>query len=135
MKRILFALFCLSLSLTMAAGTRLNLLQKDGGQLSFGFEEQPSMAFEGENLILSTATERLEYPISDLQEFTFTNTPDGIGMLSVSDHADHPTLVYKMDGTLVMTLPAGESQADTSSLPRGTYIINNGKSTYKITKK
>ena len=54
------------------------------------------------------------------------------------DMAPQPTQIYSIDGKLMRTYQPGENGATSASLEgltSGTYIIKNGKTSYKVLKK
>lgn len=115
----------------------LNIHQKDGTVVSYGFSEKPVVTYTEAGVHLSTAKVEVDYPFASLEKFTFTDgAADGIEQLSAVGTSDD-IRVYDMRGVLLRTIKQSEGTAafSTHDLPRGIYIIKNGKTTYKITKR
>lgn len=91
----------------------------------------------GDNLVIKTNKVTVEYPISNLEKFTFSSEADGIA--PVVDNLKSPDVIYiySISGRLIKTIKPieGHLSVDTSELERGTYIVKNGSITYKIYKK
>lgn len=115
----------------------LNIHQKDGTVVSYGFLEKPVVTYTETGVHLSTARVEVGYPFAGLEKFTFSDgDADAIEQLRTEGTGDD-ILVYDMRGVLLQTVKQSEGTASlsTQDLPRGTYIIKNGKTTYKIIKK
>ncbi len=115
----------------------LNIHQKDGTVVSYGFSEKPVVTYNEAGVHLSTAKVEVDYPFASLEKFTFTDgVADGIEQLRAVGISDD-ILVYDMRGVLLRTVKQSEGTAafSTQDLPQGIYIIKNGKTTYKITKR
>lgn len=115
----------------------LNVHQKDGAVVSYGFSEKPVVTYTDTGVHLSTAKVEVDYPFDNLEKFTFSDgVADGIEQLRAVGTGDD-ILVYDIRGVLLKTAKQSEGTAgfSTQDLPRGTYIIKNGKTTYKITKR
>ena len=135
-KSLLLMIVCLFLGIaTSFAQNTLNIHQKNGGVVSYGFAEKPVLTYEGENLHVSTDKVSIDYPLAELEMLTFDNREASIGELRVEGQPVGMN-IYRIDGTLVKRIEAtAESSAfDTDGLPVGTYIVRQGNVTYKITK-
>ncbi len=129
-------IFCLFLGVaTSFAQNTLNIHQKSGGVVSYGFAEKPVLTYVDDNLHVSTERVSIDYPLAELEMLTFDDREASIGELRVEGQTVGMN-IYRIDGTLVKRIEAtAESSAfDTDGLPVGTYIVRQGNVTYKITK-
>lgn len=135
-KSLLLIIFCLFLGVaTSFAQNTLNIHQKNGGVVSYGFAEKPVLTYVDDNLHVSTERVSIDYPLAELEMLTFDDREASIGELRVEGQTAGMN-IYRIDGTLVKRIEAtAESSAfDTDRLPVGTYIVRQGNVTYKITK-
>ena len=132
---------------------RLVIWQKDGSKVSFNLDEQPKTTFTADNLVITTATSTLNYPLAKVQRYTYEG-----GTLSVRDlmaegivishEADNIVIkglalgktvaVYRIDGTQLLTKCSDGSDRvmlSLGSLPSGVYMIKAGEITYKFLKR
>lgn len=132
---------------------QLVIWQKDGSKVSFSLDEQPKTTFTADNLVITTATSTLTYPLAKIQRYTYEG-----GTLSVRDfktegivisHEGNMVMVkglaigktvavYRMDGTQILTKRSDNSDLLTISLgnlPTGVYMIKVGEITYKFLKR
>ena len=136
-KRILsFLLLCMAAVGVSAESTAstLNINQKSGGTVSYAFSEKPVVTMSGNNVVITTTSTSVEYPISNLQDITFTASTDGIVEVLTAPKADGPTYIYNTAGVLLKTIPAGQT-FNFECADKGMYIIKNNNTTYKIIKK
>ena len=139
MKRnILLAIASLFLSLASAfAQNTLNIHQKSGGVVSYAFSEKPVVTYTADGIHLSTSKVEVDYPLSNLEKFTFEDgETDAVESVKAEGIAGD-VRIYSINGVLVKTVKQSEGSASfsTADLPKGTYIIKNGVTTYKITKR
>ena len=120
---------------TCLAQNTLNIHQKSGGVVSYGFAEKPVVTYVGEILHVSTDKVSIDYPLAELEKLTFDDSDASIGELRVEGQTS-PVCIYRMDGTLVKRQESSEgaSAIDMQELPAGTYIIKQGNVTTKIIK-
>lgn len=125
-------LFCIA---ACVAQNTLNIHQKSGGVVSYGFADKPVVTYEGETLHLSTDKVSIDYPLAELEMLNFDDSEAAIGELRV-DGPKMPVFVFRMDGMLVKRMEDTEesSSIDINELPAGTYIIKQGSITYKMEK-
>ena len=115
--------------------------------------EEPTISFSGDNIVVKTNTTELVYAMEDVSYFNYENTPTEIsgassasdGMTIDGDHiafsglpAGSKIYVYSPSGKVCMmeTVDAdGNASLSISALPRGIYVINANKISTKITKK
>ena len=132
---------------------RLIIWQKDGSKVSFNLDEQPKTTFTADNLVITTATSTLNYPLEKIQRYTYEG-----GTLSVHDVKTEGVVishegdniivkglaigktvaVYRMDGTQPLTKRSDNSNRvmlSLGSLPAGVYMIKVNEITYKFLKR
>ena len=139
MKKLIFLLLSLFAATAMQADTALFVHQKSGGVVEYAFSEKPVVTYKDGHLVISAAEASVMYPLSDLQKFTFGEVDDQVTrIVAPVDMAPQPTQIYSIDGKLMRTYQPGENGATSASLEgltSGTYIIKNGKTSYKVLKK
>ena len=139
MKKLIFSLLSLFAATAMQADTAVFVHQKSGGVVEYAFSEKPVVTYKEGHLVISAAEASVMYPLSDLQKFTFGEVDDQVTrIVAPVDMAPQPTQIYSIDGKLMRTYQPGENGATSASLEgltSGTYIIKNGKTSYKVLKK
>ena len=133
----------------------LTIQQKDGQEFSFGFEDKPVITYTDNDLVLKTTKTELQYPLTSLAKFTFTDTATEVD--AVRDDIKNPTFAiddYEIsitgakaginvsliatDGKTIGTYKTDQDGSVTFSiadLPQGLYIINTENLTFKVLKK
>ena len=138
-RNILAALLLMVAGVASKAETALIVHQKSGGTVEYSFAEKPVVTYSGGYLVISAAEASVEYPLSNLQKFTFGEVSDNVTRIKApAEAAPQPTYIYNISGILVRTLQPtedGTTPATLDGLPAGTYIIKNGKTNYKVNKK
>lgn len=141
MKRLL--LLAVSLLAVLGAGADATLMElqlKSGGTVSYAFADNPVVTYTEDRLVLTTDKVTVEYPLADLEKMTFSDTQSAVESVTMSQpgDSDGTVRIYSLTGTLVRTIEQAEGADDvqftTIDLPEGTYIIKQGKQTYKIRK-
>ena len=141
MKRLLLSLLTIMAASFSWASTGLIVHQKSGGTVEFAFSEKPIVTYSDGYLVISVqdGVASVSYPLSDMQKFTFGElSSDYTRIIAPKEVAPQPTYIYNIGGMLVRTLQPsddGSTPATLDGLPAGTYIIKNGTTTYKTTKK
>lgn len=154
MKSILIALILMCHGAFLFSQEALILHQKNGGKVAYVLSERPKVTYEGENLVLTTQSVAVEYPLSDVSKFTFGDLGDnGIEGLHGDDASvklNAHTLVvaggkpgsalslYSLSGTMVWrtNLDAnGQLIRSVADLPQGVYVLKSGSVTSKIIKR
>ena len=141
MKRLLLSLLALVAAAAPRAETALIVHQKSGGTVEFAFSEKPVVTYSGGNLVISVrnGAASVSYPLSNMQKFTFGEVNDMEDRITApADQKPQPTYIYNVGGVLMRTLQPsedGSTSASLDGLPAGTYIIKNGKTTYKTIKR
>ena len=113
--------------------------QKSGGTVEFAFSKQPVVTYSGGNVVITATEASVEYPLSDIEKFTFKEATDRVERITApANQTPQPTYIYSVGGTLMNTLQPnddGTTPATLNGLPAGTYIIKNGTTKYKIIKR
>ncbi len=140
MKKVIFSLLTLIAATAAWADTALIVHQKSGGIVQYAFSEKPVVTYNDGYLVISAAEASVSYPLSDMQKFTFGEAEeDQITRITAPVNvAAQPTYIYSIDGKLMRTLKPsddGTTSASLEGLPAGTYVVKNGKTTYKVLKK
>lgn len=135
MKQILLILF-LCCSVFSFAQNTLNVHQKDGTVVKYAFSEKPVATYTTAGIHLATTKVEVDYPLANLEKFTFSNEANAIDVLTTEGTGDD-VHIYNTNGVLLRTVKQtdGTASFSTSDLPKGIYIIKNGSTTYKIVKK
>lgn len=135
--KLLLSFICLFLGVaTCFAQNTLIVHQKDGAVVSYGVSEKPVVTYTETGIHLATTKVEVDYPFATLEKFTFSEGTNSIDVVK-TDGTNDDVLIYNINGMLLKTIKHsnGASSFSTSDLPKGIYIIKNGKTTYKITKK
>lgn len=143
MKRLLLLLLTFVAATALWAKTALIVHQKSGGTVEFAFIEKPVVTYSNGNLVISVvdgfASASISYPLSDVKKFTFGELSENYTrIIAPAEVAPQPTYIYNISGILVRTLQPTDDKstpATLDGLPTGTYIIKNGKTTYKTIKR
>ena len=135
------------------AGSELVIHLTKGTQRFVLLSEQPTITFQGENIVVKTKTTEVTYAMEDVNYFNYENTSataigeitNDNGLKVSGDHIDLSGLpagskvkVYGVDGQLFITETADENGHTTISLANlatGVYIVNANNISTKITKK
>lgn len=135
MKQILLTLFLCCSAFSFAQNT-LNVHQKDGAVVKYGFSEKPTVTYTDTGIHLVTTKVEVDYPFLNLEKFTFSDEASAIDVLK-TEMTNDDVRIYNTNGVLFKTVKQSDGAASfsTSELPKGIYIIKNGSTTYKITKK
>lgn len=140
MKKLILSLLTLFAATATWAETALIVHQKSGGTVMYAFSDKPVVTYDEGYLLITVEGTQVSYPLSDLQKFTFEEIEeDQITLITAPvSVVPQPTYIYSIDGKLMRTLQPNENgttSASVDGLPTGTYIIKNGKTTYKVAKK
>lgn len=135
----------------------LKVVHTDGSEVCVPFAERPALTCSGTTLVLVSSTMELEYPEGTLDHFTIsTETSQGGDAPMITDDMKATATisgekiifsggvpgalltVAGIDGTTMATatLDAGGNASISVPLRKGgIYVINSGKTTFKIIKK
>lgn len=160
MKQMLFKFFFTMLLIaansTTACGQAQQYLvvwQKSGEKVYFDLTERPRTTFEGSNLVITTTTLTVSYPLEQVLRYTYELPPSGINNVNLSklvriSHRDNVLYLenlkpgtriqlFTADGKMIATQQADGTQTITISLaqrPAGVYIVKANDVTYKMMK-
>ena len=138
MKQLLLFLFVLCTAQSYAQNS-VNIFQKSGRVICYTFSDRPKVEFEGERFFISVSQKTIEIPMSNIAKFTFSDEDyaTGIENVKTNDFQSDYVEIYTIGGKLVKKDRLTDNTKLTSidDLANGTYIIKNGSTTYKITKK
>ena len=139
MKKLLLLLLTFAAASISWAETALIVHQKSGGTVEFAFSEKPVVTYSDGYLVISVTEAQVSYPLSDMHKFTFGELSENYTrIIAPAEVAPQPTYIYSVGGILVRTLHPTDDKstpATLDGLPTGTYIIKNGKTTYKTIKR
>ncbi len=104
--------------------------------VKYGFVEMPTVTYTDTGIHLATTKVEVDYPFANLEKFTFSDESTAIDVLT-TERTNDDVRIYNTNGVLLKTVKQsdGEASFSTSDLPKGIYIIKNGKTTCKIVKK
>ena len=124
---------------TSWAESALIVHQKSGGTVEYAFSEKPVVTYRDGYLVISGDGASVMYPMSNMYKFTFGEVSDLVTRIKApTNEAPQATYIYNVSGILMLTLQPsedGSTPASLEGLPAGTYIIKNGKATYKTIKR
>lgn len=139
MKKLVFSLLAVFASAVMWADTALFVYQKSGGLLEFAFSEKPVVTYSEGYVVITMSSGSISYPLSDLDKFTFGEVDDQVTRITAPvDMAPQPTFIYSIDGKLMRSYKPnvdGTTSTSLEGLPAGTYVVKNGKTSYKVMKR
>lgn len=104
----------------------------DGSNQQVLFDEMPEFTFDNGVMTLKGEVTEMTWPLENLDKFTFSYVSTGIRNVKttdldiLSDKMD----VYDLNGRLVR-----QNIKSLSELPKGVYIIKNGRVTTKVVRK
>lgn len=128
MKRLLFSIFALCGAATALADTPLKagfcsveIRSQQGETTVITLTDNMKTTFTDADVIFADDSYRFELPLAQLRSYTFVPAviPEGITTPVVSAGAE----VYTIDGRRIDTL---------AGAPAGTYVVRNGKTTFKV---
>ena len=155
--RMLFLLLFTSVPWVATMGGNASILEvwtKGGGRITYSLSNHPVATYSGTDLVLTTGYLVVNYPLAELQKFTFGTETDAVktvqseldgrmqtqeGMLFLSGFpAGTPVAIYTLDGRTVATTaisPDGTATLSIHALATGIYVVKTGSVTHKIIKK
>lgn len=146
---LLMSMFC---SGTLHA-QRLVIWQKDGSKVSYNLDEQPKTTFTADDLVITTATTTVNYPLSKIQRYTYEGAQlsvrnvkeqgisishDGNNIIVKGLPKGKSMTIHRIDGTQLLAKRSDGSARLTlslNSLPAGVYVIKADEITYKFLKR
>lgn len=129
----------LSVALAAWAGEVLHVHTVTGGEVTYDFAVKPEVTFTATEMVLTTTSATVVYPMAEVTSFTFSKTDaEALEQITSSENVGDATVrIYNLNGTLVKTVEAeaGTSQYSVAELPAGTYIVKSAQREYKVIKK
>lgn len=131
---------------------RLIIWQKDGSKVSYNLDEQPKTTFTADNLVITTATTTINYPLSKIRRYTYEGAQlsvrnvkeqgisishDGNNIIVKGLPKGKSVTIHRIDGTQLLAKRSDGSARLTlslNSLPAGVYVIKADEITYKFLK-
>ena len=139
MKKLILSLLTLFAASAAWADTSLFVHSKSGDVLEIAFSEKPVVTYSEGYVVVSAAEASVSYPIAILDKFTFGETSEHVTRITAPVNvAPQPTFIYSIDGKLMRTYKPNEdgtTSASLEGLPTGTYVVKNGKTSYKVVKR
>jgi len=128
--------------------------QKSGEKVYFDLQETPVTTFKDGQLVITTSSETIYYPLSDVSKYTYEGISEDLdnmlapGVIEISHNnevvmvkglpTDALMAVYTIDGKMVASCRAVAGKTAMLVLtpfPAGIYIVNAGGTSYKIEKR
>lgn len=155
MRKFVYSLTLLLVTslLTVSAQNTLTIHQKDGSKFGYGFSEKPVITYTETDLVLKTAKTVVEYPLSAILKFTFTDSETAVSDIKGTNspvlQLDNNTVyisgveplqqvsLIDINGKVLSTYKTdanGSISFSITELPEGIYIIKTKSLTCKISK-
>ena len=133
MKRLLSLLGAVLLAEPVFSQNTLTIHQKDGKQFCFGFVDKPVITYTETDLVLKTTNTEVQYPLSSLAKFTFTDIEDAV----ISTKDDGKSAQLQLDNYVVSITGAKAGINVTVISSDGKTVGNykteaDGKATFSI---
>ena len=128
-------LLCLGLS--ARAQQQLNIYTTTSGVVVFTFVQEPKVIFPtGETLAVTSDSLTVEFPFSEIEKITMEDGVTRVEQLVVKD-GEGDVAIYDLQGRQVLRLAARRegTRGDLSVLPAGTYVVKDGRRSYKVMKR
>lgn len=71
-----------------AQAQRLVIWQKDGSKFSYNLDEEPMTTFTATNLVITTKTTTISYPLSTIHRYTYEGVPSGVDDATATSSSD-----------------------------------------------
>ena len=128
-------LLCLGLS--ARAQQQLNIYTTTSGVVVFTFAQEPKVTFPtGETLAVTSDSLTVAFPFSEIEKITMEDGVTRVEQLVVKDGVGD-VAIYDLHGRQVLRLAARRegTRVDLSVLPAGTYVVKDGRRSYKVMKR
>ena len=157
MRRIItLSLFVFMAFMTATAqnGPQLKVWKKDKSTVLFALAEKSVTTFSNNMLVIKTSTASVEYPLAEVQRYTYEGVETGIesidsdngvlvkqekNKLSLANlKAGAEVRLYNSSGSLLQIVKSNGTEPvviSLSSRPQGVYIVKSGKETIKLMKR
>ena len=150
MKKLYLILFMLSCCGSIMAEDVLQIIKRDGQTHTINLNEKPETTFKDGNLIITTLTATISYPLETVKRFVYFSGTDEIQnikgekfeishngkMLTFSGlDKDAEARIISASGLLVKRIPIAaqsKTQISLDDMPLGVYFIKVNGITYKI---
>ena len=124
----------LTTTIAWAEDSKIVVWLNDGNKSEVLFADMPELTYADGNVNIqsNSPSTTFSWPIENVQKLTFENLETGIrdikttGLDLLSDHFD----AYDLSGKIVR-----KGIKSISELPKGAYIIKDGKVTFKVVRK
>lgn len=158
-KRILSLVAALLCAVAMQAQNAVALYQANGQVTSYYFTEAPRISYAGDCLLMTSSAGTVQYSLRGLRKIAFAEmeepsavkdikadgTPSGglvfsfrLGQIAVSGaEPGAKATLFDLDGKQISVQAAntqGRCTLSTAALPKGVYVIQIGKTSYKFVK-
>lgn len=104
----------------------------DGNKTEVLFDEMPVFTYDNGVMTLKGEDTELSWPLENLNKFTFSNVSTGIRNVKTADLdiLSDGCVAYDLNGRVVR-----QNLKSLSELPKGVYLIKNGRVTTKVVRK
>ena len=104
----------------------------DGNKTEVLFDEMPVFTYDNGVMTLKGEETELSWPLENLNKFTFSNVSTGIRNVKTADLdiLSDGCVAYDLNGRVVR-----QNLKSLSELPKGVYLIKNGRVTTKVVRK
>ena len=121
-------------SFQLMAQRVLNIYQKDGALVSFSFAEMPKVSFDNDKLVVNSEKTIAEFLVSDVDRFTFEDVVTSIHNDELKIANSSNLEVYTLEGKLIEkgTVIDDKTVLRLDDLPKGIYVVGDGRISYKI---
>lgn len=139
---------------TAQNGPQLKVWKKDKSTVLFALAEKPVTTFSNNMLVIKTSSATIEYPLADIQRYTYEGVETGIESIEsdnsmlVKQEKDKLSLrnlkageevrLYSSSGSLLQIVKSNGTEPvviSLSSRPQGVYIVKSGNETIKLMKR
>jgi len=136
------------------AEPQLKVWKKDKSTVLFALAEKPVTTFSDNKLVIKTSSATIEYPLADIQRYTYEGVETGIesidsdngvlvkqekNKLSLANlKAGAEVRLYNSSGSLLKIVKSNGTEPvviSLSSRPQGVYIVKSGNETIKLMKR
>ncbi|MBQ9284895.1 MAG: T9SS type A sorting domain-containing protein [Bacteroidaceae bacterium] len=135
-RQLLTTAFLFCSVLAAEAQQTLNIHTTTRGIVSFAFSSEPKVTFaESEVLRVTSETMTVEFPYAEVVKLDFSDQTTGVETITVREHTDG-IYIYDLAGKLLRHTPinGGAATIDLSGLRPGTYVVKDGRRSYKVHK-
>ena len=133
MKKTILTLLLTLVGLSVwADDAKIIVWLNDGNKTEVLFSQMPVFSFDNGVMTLKGETTEMSWPLEKLDKFTFGYLATGIRDVKTTDLdiLSDQMAVYDLNGRLIR-----QNIKSLSELPKGVYIIKNGRVTTKVVRK